>query len=129
MTVQPAALEPLARPRRVEAAQRALRRPSALATFVRQKPLGAFGAALIVLFLVLAAGAQWLAPYPYDVGTAANRLQWPSLAHPFGTDANGRDLLSRIIWGARISITIGFGAVLISTVVAVVVGVTSAYFG
>jgi peptide/nickel transport system permease protein len=129
MTVQPAALEPLARPRRVEAAQRALRRPSALATFVRQKPLGAFGAALIVLFLVLAAGAQWLAPYPYDVGTAANRLQWPSLAHPFGTDANGRDLLSRVIWGARVSVTIGFGAVLISTLVAIVVGVSSGYFG
>ena len=96
---------------------------------MRQKPLGAFGAALVMLFLVLAIGAQWLAPYPYDVGTAADRLQGPSLAHPFGTDANGRDLLSRIIWGARVSVTIGFGAVLISTVVAVVVGVTSGYFG
>ncbi len=129
MSVQPAALEPLARPRRAEATQRAPRRPSALAAFVRQKPLGAFGAALIILFLVLAVGAQWLAPYPYDVGTAADRLQWPSLAHPFGTDANGRDLLSRVIWGARVSVTIGFGAVLISTLVAVVVGVTSGYFG
>jgi peptide/nickel transport system permease protein len=129
MTVQPAALEPLARPRRVETLQRAPRRPSAITAFVRQKPLGAFGAALILLFLVLAAGAQWLAPYPYDVGSAADRLQWPSLAHPFGTDANGRDLLSRIIWGARVSVTIGFGAVLISTVVAVVVGISSGYFG
>jgi peptide/nickel transport system permease protein len=107
----------------------AARRPSAITAFVRQKPLGAFGAALIVLFLVLAVGAQWLAPYPYDAGTAATRLQWPSLAHPFGTDANGRDLLSRIIWGARVSVTIGFGAVLISTSIAVVVGVTSGFFG
>jgi peptide/nickel transport system permease protein len=129
MSVQPAALEPLARPRQADVVRTAPRRPSALAAFVRQKPLGAFGAALVVLFLLLAIGAQWLAPYPYDVGTAANRLQWPSLAHPFGTDANGRDLLSRIIWGARVSVTIGFGAVLISTVVAVVVGVTSGYFG
>jgi peptide/nickel transport system permease protein len=96
---------------------------------VRQKPLGTFGAVLVLLFLVVAIGAQWLAPYPYDVGTAANRLQWPSLAHPFGTDANGRDLLSRVIWGARVSVTIGFGAVVISTVVAVVVGVTSGFFG
>src|SRR5215472_2445844 len=125
MSVRPAALEPLARPRQPEAVRSAPRRPSAVAAFVRQKPLGAIGGALILLFLVLAIGAQWLAPYPYDVGTAATRLQWPSLAHPFGTDANGRDLLSRIIWGARVSVTIGFGAVLISTVVAVVVGVTS----
>ena len=91
--------------------------------------MGAFGAALIVLFLALALGAQWLAPYPYDVGTAADRLQGPSLPHPFGTDANGRDLLSRVIWGARVSVTIGFGAVAISTLVAVTVGVTSGYFG
>jgi peptide/nickel transport system permease protein len=63
------------------------------------------------------------------VGTAAVRLQGPSLAHPFGTDASGRDLLSRVIWGARVSVTIGFGAVLISTFIAVVVGVTSGFFG
>jgi peptide/nickel transport system permease protein len=102
---------------------------SSLGEFVRRKPLGAFGAALIILMMLLAIGAQWLAPYPYDVGVSAERLQGPSLAHPFGTDANGRDLLSRIIWGARISVTIGFGAVLISTLVAVGVGVTSGYFG
>jgi peptide/nickel transport system permease protein len=87
------------------------------------------GAVIILLFLVLAVGAQWLAPYPYDVGQTAERLQGPTLAHPFGTDANGRDLLSRVIWGARISVTIGFGAVLLSTLIAVAVGVTSAYFG
>jgi peptide/nickel transport system permease protein len=84
---------------------------------------------LIVLFLVLAIGAQWLAPYPYDVGITADRLQGPSLTHLFGTDANGRDLLSRVIWGARISVTIGFGAVAMSTLLAVVVGVPSGYFG
>jgi peptide/nickel transport system permease protein len=102
---------------------------ASLGEFFRTKPLGAFGAVLILLMLLLAAGAQWLAPYPYDVGITADRLQGPTLAHPFGTDANGRDLLSRIIWGARISVTIGFGAVLISTLVAVSVGVTSGYFG
>jgi peptide/nickel transport system permease protein len=102
---------------------------SNLGHFVRSKPLGAFGAVLILLFLVLAVGAQWLAPYPYDIGVASERLQGPTLAHPFGTDANGRDLLSRVIWGARISVTIGFGAVAISTFVAVLVGVSSGYFG
>ena len=97
-------------------------------TFIRKKPLGAFGGVLIALFLLLALGAQWLAPYPYDA-TVDPRLLGPSLAHPFGTDANGRDLLSRIIWGARISVTIGFGAVFLSTLIAVVVGVGSGYFG
>src|SRR5262249_45344292 len=87
------------------------------------------GAAIVILLLVVAAGAQWLAPYPYDVGVTADRLQSPSLAHPFGTDANGRDLLSRIIWGARMSVTIGLGAVLLSTFLAVSVGVLSGYFG
>jgi len=132
MSVQQVTLEPVARSRAMPAARRPVAGPSAvrgLRGFVLGKPLGAFGAVLILLFLVLAAGAQWLAPYPYDIGTAADRLQWPSLAHPFGTDANGRDLLSRVIWGARVSVTIGFGAVLISTVIACVVGIGSGYFG
>lgn len=97
--------------------------------FITRKPLGAFGAALILIFLVMAALAPLIAPYPYDVGVAAERLQGPSLAHPFGTDANGRDLLSRIIFGARVSVTIGFGAVALSTLLAVSVGVVSGYFG
>jgi peptide/nickel transport system permease protein len=132
MSVQPVTLEPLATPGRVRPVATRVRGPSllrGLAEFSSSKPLGAFGAMLILLFLLLAAGAQWLAPYPYDVGNAADRLQWPSLAHPFGTDANGRDLLSRVIWGARVSVTIGFGAVCISTFVACVVGIASGYFG
>lgn len=100
-----------------------------LRSFVARKPLGAIGGALVLLLLVVAAAAPVLAPYPYDVGNAAVRLQGPSLAHPFGTDANGRDMLSRIIWGAQISVTVGFGAVLISTVLAVTVGIISGYFG
>jgi peptide/nickel transport system permease protein len=97
--------------------------------FVARKPLGAIGGALVLLLLVMAAAAPLISPYPYDVGEAAVRLQGPSLAHPFGTDPNGRDMLSRIIWGARISVTVGFGAVAISTVLAIVVGVVSGYFG
>ena len=131
MTVQPATLEPLAAPRGPAVSARRATGPDVLAAvgrFARQKPLGAFGAVLIILFLVLAIGAQWLAPYPYDAAVA-QRLLPPSFAHPFGTDANGRDLLSRVIWGARVSVTIGFGAVVISTVIAVIIGVTSGYFG
>jgi peptide/nickel transport system permease protein len=132
MILRQAALDAVAAPRRASELRRHTDTPMwlhAVASFLRKKPLGAFGAALILLFLALALGAQWLAPYPYDFGTAADRLQGPSLAHPFGTDANGRDLLSRVIWGARVSVTIGFGAVAISTLVAVAVGVSSGYFG
>jgi peptide/nickel transport system permease protein len=100
-----------------------------LVTFMRRKPLGAIGGAIVLVLLLTAVVGPWLAPYPYDVGVAAERLQGPSLAHPFGTDANGRDLLSRIIWGARVSITIGFGAVLISTLLATLIGVISGYLG
>ena len=110
MSVQPATLEPLAAPRGPAIDTRRPTSPDAVSRvtqFARQKPLGAFGAVLIILFLALAIGAQWLAPYPYD-STVAGRLLPPSLAHPFGTDANGRDLLSRVIWGARVSVTMKF---------------------
>ncbi|MFN8634945.1 MAG: ABC transporter permease [Chloroflexota bacterium] len=100
-----------------------------LRSFVNRKPLGAIGGALVLLLLLIAIAAPVTAPYPYDVGDAAVRLQGPSLAHPFGTDANGRDMLSRIIWGAQISVTVGFGAVAISTVLAVVIGLISGYYG
>jgi peptide/nickel transport system permease protein len=97
--------------------------------FVRRKPLGAVGGLIVLLLIFVALAAPWLAPYPYDKAVASMRLQGPSLAHPFGTDANGRDMLSRIIWGARISVTVGFGAVLITTVLATSIGVVSGYMG
>jgi peptide/nickel transport system permease protein len=100
-----------------------------LRTFVARKPLGAIGGVLVLLLLLVAAAAPVISPYAYDVGDASVRLQGPSLAHPFGTDANGRDMLSRIIWGAQISVTVGFGAVALSTLLAVTVGLISGYFG
>src|SRR5215212_8573560 len=65
-----------------------------LARFAARKPLGAVGGAIVLAFVLAAAGAPWLAPYPYDVGSAVERLQGPTAIHPFGTDANGRDMLS-----------------------------------
>lgn len=95
----------------------------------RRKPLGVVGGVIILVLILVAVFAPWLAPYPYDLGVASERLQGPSLAHPFGTDANGRDMLSRVIWGSRISVTVGFGAVVISTILATSIGVISGYFG
>jgi peptide/nickel transport system permease protein len=116
----------LAVPRREAARRQGL---AWLGEFAFRKPLGAIGGLIVLALIVVALVAPWLAPYEYDVGNAAERLQGPTLAHPFGTDANGRDMLSRIIWGARISVTVGFGAVAISTLVAVSIGVVSGYFG
>jgi len=97
--------------------------------FIARKPLGAIGGALVLLLILVAIAAPVTAPYPYDVGDSSVRLEGPSLAHPFGTDANGRDMFSRIIWGAQISVTVGFGAVAISTLLAVAVGTISGYYG
>jgi len=105
-----------------------------LARFARRKPLGALGG-LIVLALVLTA---LLAPLiaPYDprqiIREADNRVPVyvaPGLAYPMGTDHVGRDIVSRIIYGARISLYVGLGAVLIGVTGWFVVGMVSAYAG
>ena len=99
-----------------------------LLKFARKKPLGAFGA-LVLLSLVLAAVfAAQIAPYGPIEAVPADRLQSPSAKHWFGTDDFGRDSFSRIVYGARVSLAVGAGAITIGTTMAVVLGVTSAYF-
>src|SRR3990172_2223188 len=82
--------------------------------FARRKPLGALGGLIFLALLVVAILATLLAPYPYDEIHAADRLQNPSAQYLLGTDNLGRDMLSRIIYGARITIIVGFGAVAIA---------------
>lgn len=98
-------------------------------SFVRRKPLGAVGGAIILVLIVTAIFAQQIAPYAYDAGQGADRLQGPSLRHLFGTDNLGRDMFSRIVYGARISVAVGFGAVFVGTGLATLLGVVSGYFG
>lgn len=100
-----------------------------LVSFARRKPLGAFGLAIVMFFLFMAAAAPVLVPYPPNTMSYELILAPPSLAHPFGTDNGGRDMLSRIIMGSRVSVYVGFMAVLVSAVVGSVLGVSSAYFG
>src|SRR5215831_10923566 len=97
--------------------------------FMRTKPLGAAGAAIIVLMALAAIGADFIAPY--DVYTINPQLQFspPSLAHWLGTDEFGRDVLTRIIYGARIALFIGFASSLLGATAGAVVGVCSAYVG
>jgi peptide/nickel transport system permease protein len=97
--------------------------------FVTQQPLGAAGLVIIIAMCVCAAFAQWVAPFdPLTVDYAA-QLARPSAAHWLGTDSFGRDVGSRIIYGARTALAIGFIASLLGCTAGAVIGVASAYFG
>jgi len=88
-----------------------------------------FGIAVALLFALAALLAPWVAPYdPEAIALGAN-LQGPSGAHPFGTDSLGRDVLSRTIWGARISLTIGFVSVGLAIFGGVPLGALAAWRG
>lgn len=100
-----------------------------IALFVRNQPLGTIGLVLVAGLIVTAIAAPLIAPYSYEFGVADDRLQPPTWTHLLGTDASGRDMLSRILYGSRISVTVGFGAVLIATGLATLIGTVSGYFG
>lgn len=93
------------------------------------KPLGALGGLVLAAMLVLALGADVLAPYGYDEADMFARLKPPGVDHWLGTDNLGRDLLSRVIYGARVSLLVGLGGVAFGLAGATVVGLFSGYFG
>lgn len=101
---------------------------AALLRFARQKPLAAFGGVVVVALLLVALFAPVLAPYPYDAPQVILRFKGPSTEHWFGTDAQGRDVLSRVIYGSQVTVILCFGAVALSTVIATVTGLVSGYF-
>jgi peptide/nickel transport system permease protein len=103
-------------------------RTRALWSTIKRKPLGAVSAALIAVIVLTAVFANVLAPYdPLDADPGI-RLARPSAAHPFGTDDIGRDVLSRIIYGSRISLWVGLLAVGIGTAVGMVIGLACGYW-
>jgi peptide/nickel transport system permease protein len=106
---------------------------SALADFfrrlVKEKPLGTFGAIMVLFLLICAIFANVIAPYNPVTSNLPDRLQGPSLTHLFGTDNLGRDMLSRIIYGGRVSLYVGLGASLVNVLVATLLGLTSGYLG
>jgi peptide/nickel transport system permease protein len=109
----------------------AAKRPSNsfLARLWRDKPLGALGGLVLLLFLVVGVFAPWIAPYDYNEIAPLDRMQAPSWAHWFGTDNLGRDLLSRCIFGAQLSVIIGCSAAALATLISGVIGIVSGYFG
>ena len=97
--------------------------------FCRKRPLGAIGAAVVIVNLLVAVGANVLAPYDPVTTDYAAMLAPPSRAHWLGTDAFGRDVLSRLIYGSRTALLVGFGASVLGATLGAVLGVASAYFG
>jgi len=97
--------------------------------FAQRRPLGAVGGVITLVLLVVAVLAPWIAPYdPLDT-SFLDQLKPPSLEHPLGTDAFGRDVLSRLIYGSRTAMIIGFGAAFIGSTIGALLGVMSAFFG
>lgn len=96
---------------------------------VRRKPLGAAGGAVVLALFLVAVFADLLAPHRFNETSLLHALEKPSAAHWFGTDELGRDVYSRIIYGARVSMYVGLAATLISVALGTVIGVLSGYFG
>ena len=97
--------------------------------FARRRPLGAIGAVIILVMAILAATAGVIAPYDPLANDYGAMLSAPNALHWLGTDAHGRDVLSRVIYGSRTALLVGFGASLIGASLGSVIGVASAYFG
>jgi peptide/nickel transport system permease protein len=97
--------------------------------FCRRQPLGAFGLALVLIIAVTGIFAELLAPYNPTANDFAAMTEAPSLNHWLGTDQFGRDLLSRIIYGARTALIVGLSSAFVGGIFGLVLGVGSAYFG
>lgn len=89
----------------------------------------AIGLVLALAMVLVALAAPWLAPYDPNAQDVLLKLEPPSAAHPFGTDDFGRDVLSRVIYGARISLFVGAIATLAGVLAGTIIGVVSGYFG
>jgi peptide/nickel transport system permease protein len=96
---------------------------------LRRKPLGTAGGLIVLTMLGAAMLADVITPYGYSQTSLAERFQSMSRAHWLGTDQLGRDLLTRLVYGARVSLYVGFGAVALGSALAIVVGNVSGYVG
>jgi len=96
---------------------------------VRRQPLGTFGAVVLAILAFAAVFAPWIAPFDPTAGDPAALYQPPGPVYWLGTDGFGRDILSRLIYGARISLAVGVGTSLLGVVVGAALGILSAYLG
>ena len=101
----------------------------AVVRFIRYKPLGAVGAGIVLFMILLAILAKFISPYhPLETDYAKMFIS-PNFTHWLGTDAFGRDILSRIIYGSRTAMLVGFTAAFMGATFGMFIGVASAYFG
>src|SRR5262245_28393484 len=100
-----------------------------LSAFLIREPLGTFGLLLVIVMVVTGLCAELIAPYSPTANDFSAMMEAPSWAHPLGTDQFGRDLLSRIIFGARTAMIVGLTSALVGSAFGLVLGVSSAYFG
>nr|WP_248735958.1 nickel transporter permease [Neobacillus rhizosphaerae] len=91
--------------------------------------LAVIGLGIVIFFIIIAIIAPWIAPYSYKDVVLVDRMQAPSSKHWFGTDDFGRDIFSRVLYGARISLWVGFFSVLGSVVVGTFLGIVAGYYG
>ncbi|KKB10459.1 D-ala-D-ala transporter subunit [Devosia geojensis] len=100
-----------------------------IAAALMRNPLSVLGGLIILLLIVTAVGAPWIAPYSATGQDLANRLMPPSAAHWMGTDELGRDIFSRVVWGSQITLTIVLLVALIAAPLGLLIGAISGYFG
>lgn len=94
-----------------------------------REPLFVAALAVLVVHVLLAIFATYAAPYPYDQMHFDAVMKSPSVAHWFGTDRYGRDVLSRVVYGGRITLAFGFGSVLVCFLIGLPAGLVAAYYG
>jgi peptide/nickel transport system permease protein len=102
---------------------------SGLRDFLRQSGPGRWGLALTLFLVIIALAAPWIAPASPTAQNLPTRLEAPSLAHWMGTDELGRDILSRIIYGARVSMIVSVSVVFGAGIVGLAIGALAGYFG
>jgi oligopeptide transport system permease protein len=100
----------------------------AVRRFARNR-LAIIGMIIVALLVFAALFADWIAPYPYDAANPAIALQFPSTQHWMGTDEVGRDVYSRIIYGARISLSVGLGVTAIALLIGIPLGLAAGLMG
>ncbi len=100
-----------------------------LVRLVKEKPLGTVGGIIVLVLFLVGITADLIAPYGMNDMVLADRLTGPSAKHILGADSLGRDLLSRIIYGARISVYVGLGGSALDAIVATLIGIISGFFG
>jgi len=96
---------------------------------IKKNRMAALGAFIVIAIVIIAILAPVISPYDPNEQDLYSSLEGPSLKHPFGVDLYGRDILSRVIWGARISLSISFTAVLLSGILGIILGAIAGYFG